>query len=201
MRHCCARTSFPTDGDYRREVRSETFEFRLPDPLLPDSWIEVTRGGLPQVVKVQIAMVNGSPIVRGLRIDNPAGVTSRTVRAVTVGRLLLELGAHLVRELQRLTEEAVTDPRAKEILDNWVGPAGLPPSIDRRPVAPRGRGAKPPTVDELRRFAETLTGERARAQRGAVTRASREMGMSRSTAHRWINICKQQGLLHDEENL
>lgn len=73
------------------------------------------------------------------------------------------------------------------------------PDLGEEATLARGRGASPPSAVELRRFAAVFTDEKTKRQRGAVTRTARRIGVDRSTAHRWINHCKRQGVLPIEQ--
>lgn len=58
----------------------------------------------------------------------------------------------------------------------------------------RGRGANPPTIDELRRFARVYLEELSNG-RGAVVRTGRRTHMHRSTVNRWIRLCQEHKLV------
>ncbi len=64
--------------------------------------------------------------------------------------------------------------------------------------AARGRGAKPPTDGEYRRFAAIYLEELTERPHGAKKRTAERVAMDRGTAYRWIRECQARGLVPPE---
>lgn len=66
------------------------------------------------------------------------------------------------------------------------------------PKRPRGRGAPPPSEQELRDFSKVYLAELAARPHGAMTRATKSFKMGRPTGYRWLARCRELGIIPEE---
>jgi hypothetical protein len=196
------------------------FDIDLPPTLDADAWIGVRGGGLSQPIQVKVTHVGLAARIVALRIDSGLEVTSSDLRTIRLGDLAAQLSA-LLRRIDRSREavpgltrsihgvpgeplppggasEAALQRWKIEYLGRWSDESAGPPAAVETDLS-RGRGAKPAAETELRLFAQVYLGEAADG-RGAVTRTARRIGVDRSTAHRWIKLCRERGLLPTRED-
>lgn len=177
-----------------------------------DQWIYVEGAGLRQPLYLRIART-GPPVqpfggsdlvVTGVLINNGQPVTSTDLR-LPLQRILEQFARHLRSEAadvatktpaQNSSDWAYQKSGVAEY-DEWVASMASLPPVE---AAPRGRGAPPPTEDELRAFAAVYAHELRLGARGAVTRSAEKFGMHRVTAHKWIQRCREAGILPSEES-
>lgn len=169
-----------------------------------DEWIFVEGGGLRQPVYVRIArvgddLVGSRLVVVGVLISNGRQVTSTDLR-LPLQRILEQFERHYFAPSDptapRSSDERWYRTTGREAFDDWTSLMG---SLPEAPPPPRGRGAAPPTDDELRSFAAVYVRELRTNARGAVSRAAEAFGMHRVTAHKWIQRCREAGILPNEE--
>jgi hypothetical protein len=165
-------------------------------------------------------------VILGLSIDNDTEVTSRTLRAPRLAQTLDEFLDELATRPQQApqAERAWRDAAAEyirvwsegrepseaaanlsELATAWRVNSKWRATLAKLPAAEapdkaRGRGARPPTANELQRFAAVYAEERIAKPRGAVTRAAKQYKMHRVTAHRWITLCRDAGYLPAEDD-
>jgi hypothetical protein len=195
------------------------FEIELPPVVDEDAWISVRGGGLRQPILVKVKRVGLTVGIAALHIDSGLELTSSDLRTLRLGDLAAQIGDLFRRIEQRRGEvfelgklihfgadgkpsppadalEAIHTRSTIETIARWSDRlAGLPATAEAE--LSRGRGAKPPTTTDLRGFAQVYLEEAGR--RGTMTRTARRIGMHRSTAHRWAQLCRQQGFLPDEK--
>jgi hypothetical protein len=180
-------------------------------------WTRVRDGRNGRPFDVRFRLIHGRPRVLGVRFDDDAPVTARQLREPRITDLesafghFLAMSAADVREVEAMllelqagsgTDDAedlhdtlsVIEAMRHEA-DEWRNDLAQP---DDTPMKPRGRGASPPTDDDLRRLLRVLREQRLRGQRGAITRTARQIGMDRSTVYRWLASCEERGLLPAE---
>lgn len=181
--------------------------------------IRVRGGGMSQVLRAKFVLVGGMPRLMGLESDGDAPLTARQLREPRIPEMEAAFAAYLDQDRRNadeqsdlakdlLAQEDLSDEEAedrhgtvsviyqiRESRERWLG--ALDSSADVK-VAARGRGSSPPSEGELRAFAAAFTRQQA-AGRGAASRTAREIGMNRSTVYRWIEICRDRGLLPPRE--
>lgn len=183
-------------------------------------WIRVRGAGLSHTVRAKFALVAGLPRLMGLEFDSGEPLTARQLREPRITAMEAAFSAYLdqkQRELDSLDDLAndllaagdLPDDEAEERhgtltaidqirteRDGWLALLGDTSGLE---VTARGRGSSPPSEGELRAFAAELTRQQS-AGRGAVTRTATAIGMDRSTVYRWIEACRERGLLPQKEN-
>jgi hypothetical protein len=166
----------------------------------PD-WITVLEPSpVGQAVDLRIAMVRGRPRVIGLRMDNGIEITADVLRKIKLGEVL----DRLVGEANVRTTPDMTGVKFKErevVLMDWAQ-AGIwlmeLPHVDTE-AAPTRRGV-PPSDEQLNAFARRYVEEFRKRPRGAITRTADTFPMARSTAYRWLDLCRDRGLIPTEED-
>lgn len=174
-----------------------------------DQWIYVEGAGLRQPLYVRIARTGVSTqpfggaelVVTGVLINNGLPVTSTDLR-LPLRRILDQFEEHLRSQSEA---DSTGKPRSMDEwhyqasgmmeYDSWIA---LMADLPESEPAPRGRGAAPPTADELRAFAAVYAQELQAGTRGSVTRTAARFGMHRVTAHKWIQRCRGAGILPSE---
>jgi hypothetical protein len=178
-------------------------------------WIRVRGGGLTNIVRAKFASVAGIPRLMGLEFDSGEPLTARQLREPRITAMEASFAAYLdqdQRALDDLNDVAddltaagdLPDDEAEErhstisvihqiraARDGWLDRLGDTGDVK---VTARGRGSSPPTEGELRAFAAEFTRQQG-AGRGAVQRTAEVIGMNRSTVYRWIEVCREGGLL------
>jgi hypothetical protein len=195
---------------------------------LSDGWLEVDHDDLEHPISVKTRWYGATLRIVGLRLDPDSPITSATLRGVPIGQItsaLTEFLTSMARELAEVDAEFAqidldqvrpgalgapekylnpTETAAVELgsygaalhqLAEWASPADL----EDLTIAPRGRGAKPPTDDDYARFATTYRQELGKG-RGAKVRTADRVGINRSTVYRWIKVCQRRALLEEEES-
>jgi hypothetical protein len=191
---------------YAGRVDDESNEYVLTtgaSPLADDedrSWVRVEGGGLRQPVYVRIGWVGEELGVLGVLINNGQRINSSDIR-LPLGRIV----AQWAREEMPGRPDYAGARKMKDLIiaeEDWAHwnmfvadnlPAG-------ESVAPRGRGAAPPSESDLKAFAAVYIDELRTKQRGAVSRTAERFGMHRVTAHKWIDRCREAGVLPSEGN-
>jgi hypothetical protein len=134
--------------------------------------------------------------VIGLLVDNELDVTANLLRSIRVGALLEQfigdfeesgpdLSCVKFKEHQIVKEEW-------EVMRLFLSEAKL--AADSPPPI-KARKGHPPSDEALRRFADVHRHSLATNPRRAITQTAREMHMARSTAYRWIELCRKRELL------
>ncbi|ABL81477.1 MULTISPECIES: hypothetical protein [unclassified Nocardioides] len=183
-------------------------------------WILVRGGGLSRVIKAKFALVAGTPRLVGLEFDDGQPVAARHLREPRIPAIEAAFASYLSERTEQLTavREHVDQEYTRELTDeereDLHGTASVLDRIAAHDAAeearlrelgddivlrPRGRGASPPTVEELAAFARELTRQRL-AGRGAATRTAQTIGINRSTVYRWIEACREHDLLPKTED-
>lgn len=176
------------------------------------------RGG--REVRVKFAVSAGVTRLIGLRLDDGNAISSRQLREVRISAMESAFARYMSatsRDLKHLEtqvlaeyEDLATDASAGEhedLHDTVSVVESMRTSHDRWSSAidvgsrdalrSRGRGASPPTDDELTAFLKVYRKELLRG-RGAIKRTAETVGMERTTVYRWIERCKQKQLLPGE---
>lgn len=187
------------------------YTITLPKDLDPSAWVHVEGGGLAQPIEVRIDHVGLRVRVVDLRIVGAPEITSSALRTVRLGEITDQLSAQVRRHDLGVRgpwpacdrSESTVAPRATldtPTIDSTIWFARVATSLaSDDPSLSRGRGASPPTVELLERFAQVYLDEIIVRHRGAISRTSRRLHMDRSTARRWIAQCRDVGLLPSEE--
>jgi hypothetical protein len=137
-------------------------------------WVRVDGGDLPMPIDICVDQApDGRHIFTGLRIGGESGteaqeITSNTLRQIRLGEIL---AAHFEHFEPIFQMEAVL-------------------AADSYPIRPRG-----PAHQALRDFARTYQIELARQPQRAMTAAAKAHSISRATANRWADLCRQLGYL------
>jgi hypothetical protein len=134
--------------------------------------------------------------VIGLLVDNDLEVTADLLRSIRVGALLEQF----IGDFQESGPD-LSGVRFKyhqivkeewQVMDVFLSEARLPADS---PPPIKARKGQPPSDEALRRFANVYRHSVATNPRGAITQTAREMHMARSTVYRWIDLCRDRGLL------
>lgn len=191
------------------------FDFDLSEAT-EDGWVRFSNGGLSQPVSLKLRLRAGEVQVIGLCIDNEVPVTARTMReprleemARVCAEYVTDIATGHTRSIA-MYEQMLSNAESKTRPDE-VKIAGLRTDLDKRrdwqastaawvadlqidedgqELAPRGRGAAPPTEDELKRFAVAYVDARRTQPRRAVAATAERIGVNRSTVHRWRKLCQ-----------
>lgn len=159
-----------------------------------DGWVYADGRSLPQPLHVRFAMINGRPRPVGLKIDNGAEITSETLRAIRLPDIL----ASLTRSW-RADGPDLRGVKFKEYETARADWAQQDEALGQLPaVSVEPKRGLPPSDELLRQFARTYIDEVASRAHGAVSRAARTHGVARSTAYRWLDLCRKRGYLQDE---
>lgn len=186
-----------TDGTARAEP-----EYRILWSSEPGGWSTVTHGPeLPFTFDIKIGRRGRQLSLTGLRIDlserksGPRQVTSRTLRDIRVGRLLDQLADQYREPSAGLGSDYEPSlwfwHEMVEVIDRTA--TELPPV-----EAPRQ--GRPPSREQLRRFVGLYASHLRAGRRNAMTRATTDAGMARSTGYRWFELARQEGLLEGLED-
>jgi hypothetical protein len=163
-------------------------------------WVKVSGGGLNQSIYARIALKGGRPRVIGLLVDNDLEVTADLLRSIRVGALLEQFIGDFDESGPRLS--GVKFKYHQIVKDEWDLMrhflAEAKPAAADSPPPIRARKGQPPSDEALRRFANVYRHSLAANPRGAITQTAREMHMARSTVYRWIDLCRDRGLLEKE---
>lgn len=183
-------------------------------------WVRMRGGGLSHPVTAKFKHVAGSPRLMGLQFDSGEPLSARHLREPRLTAMEAAFARYLddrVREhadaskdidAQRDADD-LADEEAEDLFgsasvlrqiqaesDAWLAQLG---DVGDAKISARGRGSSPPTERELRAFAAEFTTQQ-RAGRGAVGRTATAIGMNRSTVYRWIEACRDGGLLPPKEH-
>lgn len=108
--------------------------------------------------------------ITGLLLTSPGRIAQRDLRRLALGRMLAQYAEHV-----RGSDDAPT------------------PRLRAR------SGPKPPTEEELQRFADVYRRNLATQRHRATTATAEELGLSKPSARRWRARCERAGLLEREE--
>jgi len=175
--------------------RFETEEpYGLLDDDLPGLWQRVTGGGLSTPLLVRIGQGrDGRPVVNGLIIgaeEPPPEITTDSLRSIRLGALLAQLFENFDPENPPTWEDGIPDQVEWGLIHEHVW----------RPAVRSGASSRGPSDAELDRFARTYQREFIRNRRRAMTATAEEMGISRATANRWAERCRDRGYLPPGES-
>jgi hypothetical protein len=170
---------------------------------LPDSddlWVRVEGGKLGQPIFVRFGRQGMRYFVAALHIENGQEIKGADLRfplaaiAEQIAREASEPGEPDLTAVRKMKEI----PQAIEDWAHWRMLLDQATAVDAPPKS-RGRGATPPTEDELRGFALAYIEELEIRARGAVVRASERFHMHRVTGYKWLTRCQELGLLPPRE--
>lgn len=141
----------------------------------PDGWVSVEGGNLPLPIKVAF----GDPSKHGGR---------STITAVLV---------QADPEHPEITAQLLRAVRLADIIGDFhrYPDPGAPPPARRRPGGTGRNTRRGPDEKALRAFARTYTCELARRPWRAMSATAEAHGISRATAHRWAQACREAGHL------
>ncbi|MDO3396992.1 hypothetical protein QWJ41_14795 [Nocardioides sp. SOB44] len=190
-----------------------------------DSWFTVRGANLEHDIEVKVRMLGPDrPAVFAIRIDDHREVTSRHLRSLrlpAIARAVLEKVAKLAEELESTADEAVWlrshtgplydargDPTAAlELAEEGAAALNLREWLEAVEGASsdleqqsRGRGARSATEEDLRTFARIYLEELMQDSAGVVNRTAARVHMSRPTAYRWLDNCREQNLVPARED-
>ncbi|GEP34323.1 hypothetical protein NSZ01_20910 [Nocardioides szechwanensis] len=208
------------DLNASRWTSVEGSDYEFDDRSAGGEWLRVRGGGLSDVLEVKFALVGGTFRLTGLQFDSGRPLEARLLREPRIQAIEAAFASYRPRAVERLSDAHehfeglpagdMTDAEAEDhystlrVLDQmqasedaWT--ARLSEAGEAVPLRPRGRGASPPSDQELASFARELTKQQL-AGRGAVTRTSASIGINRSTAYRWIETCRERGYLPPKED-
>lgn len=171
----------------------------------PDAWHEFSGGGLPCPVRVRVDVdEQGRAVCTGVLLVGDQEVTSRTLRAVPLRRLMTYFAGDkpAARDLPdgETTFEQATAAMVAELVALGATDG----------VAPTGRNASKPgrprlTDQELIDFMRTYNLARTdRLQPGEATSGrpvaavAEHRRMSRAAAHRWLRTARERGITGGE---
>lgn len=217
------------------------YEVDLPPDLSSESWFRVTGGHLAHALEVKVAIHGGRAVLVGMRLDTGAEIKARDLRSIRVPAVAQAVVDAVQRtsadlwpssadldflhgyggpsssnwaDLER-AEAIAWDGAAAQRLQAWLDDVATA-SPDR--LLERGRGSKPPTLEDYRAFAKAYLEEHQRAAHGARPRGAadgepsgrvtygakanvaRRLHMDRATVYRWAKAARELGLLPDEED-
>ncbi len=166
----------------------------------PGTWIWVEGETLSQRIYLQVSQsTDGRRFVSAIHIQNDEEVTGTDLRFP-----IARIAEAIVRALA-LEGPNPSDARTYriDIREEWAGPVRALDAVGNgaEPRRARGRGVTPPSEGELREFAALFVREFAAKAHGAMTRATRAYGMDRTTGYRWLDRCRDLGLMPEEKNL
>ena len=162
-----------------------------------ESWTWVRGGGLEQPLYARIGWsADGRPVITGLLLGAGGGaeITSSTLRSVRVGALLEQLFAGFT--LDSFPKYGDLDDELEWALMQQTYVAGAPKLPDDSRAAARGAGNEL-LADFARRYSEEIV----RNPRRAMTTTAEAFHISRATANRWAERCRDIGLLPPREDV
>lgn len=151
---------------------------------------------MPQPIELRISPApDGRYLVTGLLLGatGPLEVTTATLRDIRLAEIVA-----------RLFEDY--DPGSLGKVAEWAQPWAPGPSAlesvrgATRAELPDEIGSRGPDDASLREFAQTYLTEMARRPRRAMTEAAARHRISRATANRWADLCRQRGYLPPKES-
>lgn len=147
-----------------------------------DTWHEVSGGTLPYPLLVRFGRDEQDRlIVTGLLIAPDSGEVSTTsLRRLPLGQVVAQLGQRLHRKPRDEFDAAIQD--AVRLVT-----AEKAPQVQRRPREGR--------EGDLRRFAAAYRRALDEHPRRPVQAAADRLNISRATAHRWLALARERGLL------
>lgn len=166
----------PKPGDYRFEYIGR------------DDWLRVHGGPLQVPIEVKFGMAGGRPKVFGLRVDPGHEVTADALRTIKVGEIVRTFFA------QPPTPRGVSPADRQQLIFDWA--QERQELLNKAPTSPPATRGTPPDDERLKAFADTY-----RALGGAMSAVAKHQHMARSTAYRWLDLCRSKGFitLADEE--
>lgn len=163
-----------------------------------DGWVTVASGpGLSQPVDVRVGMKRGRPCIVGIRVDNGTELTADHLREPKLKEIL---SAFLGRWTADGPDVAGIKFKYHQDLHEWW--VGMRSFLDASPAVegevPRAQRGRAPTDEMLRDFARHYVAEMQTAPHGAISRAARAVHTGRTTAYRWLELCRERGWIPDE---
>lgn len=158
-------------------------------------WVRVEGGDLPVPIEIRVHRgSDGRIVLIGLLIGNdgsPAEITAATLRRLRLGEITTAL---FDRQFDQPGYDMADVVR---YLRPAVVRGVLLAAVDAAPViAARSRR---PQDEAYREFAKTYLTELARSPHRAMSNAARAHGISRATANRWAETCRELGYLPPKE--
>lgn len=189
----------------RRQPRPRLQVDLSPNHPLGDAWCSVSGESLDQPVDVKIGRVGSALHVIGLHIDNGLKVSASTLRTVRTGEIEKQVRAELAAQFP--AEPATDGVKFKYRADVWhdlVWEWGRVQDFaarvaDAEPNDLRATRGQAPSLEDLRAFAKAYLEELDRGEHGSMSRTARRVNVSRTTAYRWREACRDRGLLPREE--
>lgn len=158
-------------------------------------WLAVAGGGLSQPLEVKIAIVAGRPRVVALRIDNGREITARTLREIRLGAVIDDwLAGWDPNDPPASSDVDEIEPWIA--MDRWVRDLNDVPDFAGEN---RARKGTPPSDEVLRSFARVYLKHFRLRPRGAISRAAQDVPIARSTAYRWLELCRERGFVPPSE--
>jgi hypothetical protein len=152
-------------------------------------WVRVEGGDLPIPIEIRVHRgSDGRTVVTGLVAGTDGGlgeITAAMLRRIPLGEIVTAL----------FDEEFPGGDLADVV--RYIRPAVVRGVMQARTdAAPAvGTRSRRPQEAEYREFAETYLKELARSPHRAMTNAARAHRLSRATANRWADACRQLGYL------
>lgn len=181
-------------GDQPFTFWMESGDWYIRSTLEERDWIEVSGGGLESPVMIACARTeDGRFVVNGLIVG--AGfprpeITANTLRRIPIAKMLGQLWDGFNGD------KVPTDEDFDELIA-WGLMHQLGHRQDWLPVVSRA-GARKVEDDALELFATVFKEERTRRSHGAMSRAAARLHIHRSTAYRWLALCREKGFLSSE---
>jgi hypothetical protein len=164
----------------------------------PGSWHEFTGGGLPCPVRLRVDLdANGKPVCTGLLLVGIGEVTTQTLRAVPLRRLMTYLAATVSSGHRVKDGEVEFDEATGAIVAELIALGANTERVDQ----PRTRRGRPPLTDEaLTRFAAKYDAARRNPETAdaPVRAVAKDWPMSRAAAHRWLRTARERGIIREQ---
>ncbi|HSX66386.1 hypothetical protein, partial [Nocardioides sp.] len=142
-------------------------------------------------------MQRGRPCIVGIRIDNGLEVTADHLREPKLKEILRAFLGRWRADGPDLV--GVKFKYHQDVQEWWLGMRSfLDSSPEVSGAVPRAQRGRTPTDETLRDFARRYVAETQKVPHGAITRAARAVPIGRTTAYRWLDMCRERGLIPDE---
>lgn len=172
----------------------------------PD-WITVLGSSrVGQAIDLRLGIIRGRPRVIGLRMDNGVEITADVLRKIKLGEVLDVLAREYASGPPQAVDLGGVKFKEREavlqgLVEEWARVQTLFEGLEHVDSAsvPTRRGV-PPSDEQLHAFARRFLEEFRSRPRGAITRTASAFPMARSTAYRWLELCRERGLIPVEED-
>lgn len=169
---------------------------------IDDSWIRVTGSELPYPVNIKVTRTAQRLRVVALHIEGVTEVTSRNLREIRIGKVLEALASRLSGRKPSWSELNLSAMSDYDIAveDWWWEQGDISAAIEEIPLSERAKQGRAPTREQLQEFVGIYAAHLAGGRRTAMTRATQQAHMARSTGYRWLELAREQGLTEGLED-